>query len=159
MQQSPTYHCHIGSVGWDHPDWDSRFYPEDLPVEWRLAYYSRIYSCVYLSYAGWSQADIEALMQWIEDTPEHFRFVLEAPPGGGGADAEKLAVLASRTGLLLTAAGSEQVLWLESKPDFKQLAHRLQESNGSGHPVYIISREHDLETMEKVNSLVEMLGL
>jgi len=159
MQQSPTYQCHIGSAGWDHPDWDGSFYPEDLPVEWRLAFYSQIFSCVYLSYAAWSQAGSETLAQWVEDTPERFKFVLEAPLSEDGADAEKLAILSPRTGLLLAAAGSEQVLWLDAKPDLKQLARRLHELTLSGQPVYIISGTHNLEVMEKVKILLEVMGL
>jgi uncharacterized protein YecE (DUF72 family) len=159
MQQSPTYQCHFGSAGWDHPDWDGSFYPEDLPMEWRLAFYSQIFSCVYLSYAEWSQAGSEALTQWVEDTPERFKFVLEVPLSGAGEDKKKLAILEPRTGLLLAAAGSEQVLWLDVKPDLKQLARRFQDLTQSDQPVYIICGTHDLEKMEKVKILLEVMGL
>ena len=34
-----THRILIGSLGWQHLAWQESFYPEDLPVDWRLGYY------------------------------------------------------------------------------------------------------------------------
>ncbi len=44
----------MGSAGWERRHWEGAFYPEDLPPEWRLGYYSQVFDCVYLSYAKWA---------------------------------------------------------------------------------------------------------
>jgi hypothetical protein len=64
MEPGTTYQCYVGSVGWEARGWDTAFYPEGLPTEWRLGYYNQFYSCVYLSYAGWSNAGDETLGGW-----------------------------------------------------------------------------------------------
>jgi len=35
-----THRILIGSLGWQHDAWQGDYYPEDLPPEWRLGYYS-----------------------------------------------------------------------------------------------------------------------
>ena len=36
----------VGSYGWRHPHWRGSFYPEDLPEDWQLSYYSNEFSVV-----------------------------------------------------------------------------------------------------------------
>ena len=54
LGQTPTYQGRVGSAGWERRHWEGAFYPEDLPPEWRLGYYSQVFDCVYLSYAEWA---------------------------------------------------------------------------------------------------------
>ncbi|MFP3874820.1 MAG: hypothetical protein ACLFQT_07410 [Thiohalophilus sp.] len=35
-----THRILIGSCGWQHEAWQDSYYPDDLPPEWRLGYYS-----------------------------------------------------------------------------------------------------------------------
>lgn len=35
-----THRLLIGALGWQHEAWQESFYPDDLPPEWRLGYYS-----------------------------------------------------------------------------------------------------------------------
>lgn len=35
-----THRVLIGSCGWQHEGWQDSYYPDDLPPEWRLGYYS-----------------------------------------------------------------------------------------------------------------------
>jgi hypothetical protein len=160
MHEIPTYQCHVGSAGWDHADWVGSFYPEDLPAEWRLSYYNTSFTCTWLSYEAWSGQDAATLAQWVDDTLERFRFVLQLRPGGPVAgDAQKLALLAPRTGLLVDESSAHpQLLWLEPNPDLKRLAQRLREIDRSALPAYVISREHDLPAMTKARTLLEVMG-
>jgi len=160
MSETPTHQYHVGSAGWDHVAWAGSFYPDDLPPEWRLSYYNNFFTCTYLSYAEWSQQDPATLAQWVEDTLERFRFVLQLPRGGAApGDAHKLEVLAPRTGLLVEEGATfPQLLWLDAAQDLKSMAQRLQELAQSASPVFIVSRDHDLSAMNRVNTLLEVMG-
>ena len=160
MEKSPTYQFYLGSAGWEHPEWEGSFYPAGLPPEWRLAYYNTAFPCAYLAYEEWSGRDLQTLAGWVEDTLEHFRFVLEANPAGAtAADKARLDALAPRIGLILADSGrsDDRVIWLEGSPDLKQLAKRLQGLAARSDPFYLISRDHNLETMGRVKTLLEIL--
>lgn len=155
MEKSANCKFYTGSAGWEHPQWEGGFYPDELPPEWRLAFYNTAFPCVYLAYEAWSGRDLQTLGAWVEDTLERFRFVLEPNPAGlSDGDQARLEVLAPRIGSL-----DGQVVWLEGKPDLKRLAGELERLAGCAGPVYLISRDHDLEAMSQVKTLLEILGL
>ncbi len=69
-----------GSLGWTHAAWDNDYYPEDLPEDWRLDYYSHHFQFVLMQTDEWlhvSQGDIQ---QWLEDVNETFTFFLAIRP-------------------------------------------------------------------------------
>ena len=91
----------------------------------------------------------------MEDTLERFRFVLEPDPAGlSEGDQARLEVLAPRI-----APPDGQVIWLEGKPDLKRLAGELKRLAGGARPVYLISRDYDLEAMNQAKTLLEIMGL
>ena len=71
---------HIGTYGWDDPAWAARFYPDDLPADWRFCYYSNRLRSVIMPGATWAEADARTLAQWVEDSDREFGIVLELPP-------------------------------------------------------------------------------
>ena len=162
MTHAPTYHCLLGAIGWDHDSWVGGFYPDDMPPEWRLAFYNTAFSCVYLAHEEWAGRDLQTLAGWVADTREAFRFVLEADPAGlRDSDKIRLEVLAPRIGLILgnQAETGGRVIWLEGSPDLKKLAKDLQAFAATQEAVYVIVRDHDLETMKQVKTLLEIMGL
>jgi hypothetical protein len=89
----------IGTTGWRHEAWNSSFYPDDLPHEWRLTYYSNEFDSVLVPADYLTGADPESLHTWIEDTNESFTFFVELPLGASSAWTEKVcAPLAPRLG-------------------------------------------------------------
>ena len=76
----------IGAVDWRHPGWVGGFYPDSLPEDWWLTYYSNEFDCVLVPAAVWRAAAPE---QWCRDTPDEFRFYLRL----GAADAAEVAAL------------------------------------------------------------------
>jgi len=160
MRETPTYQFHVGSAGWDHAAWAGSFYPDDLPPEWRLSYYNNYFTCSYLSYEEWSQQNPATLAQWVEDTLERFCFVLQLPRGGAApGDAHKLELLAPRTGLSIEeGATSPRLLWFDAGDDLKSMAQRLRELAQSASPIFIVSRDRDLAAMNRVNTLLEVMG-
>lgn len=71
---------HIGTYGWDDPAWTARFYPEEMPADWRFCYYSNRLRSVVVPGATWAEADARTLAQWVEDSDPEFGLVLELPP-------------------------------------------------------------------------------
>lgn len=71
---------HIGTRGWDDPAWSGRFYPEDLPSDWRFCYYSNRLRSVIVPGAAWASAGPAPTAQWVEDSDPEFGMVLELPP-------------------------------------------------------------------------------
>lgn len=68
----------IGAVGWLRNDWIGNFYPEDLPEEWRLDFYSNQFYCVLVKqedWLEWSEDDCEEMADALEG--ESFRFIYE----------------------------------------------------------------------------------
>lgn len=168
MKKSPTYRFHVGSVGWDHDDWQGVFYPEDLPREWRLTFYNNAYSCVYLPYIDWSGREDAELSSWANDVMDRFRFVLEANPRGMSAeDLRKLAMVSSHLGVLADASGTVvplgeregRILWLEANPDLKKLAQVLLSHAKEPGEIFLISRDHDVDKMNRASTLLEVMGI
>jgi len=168
MQKSPTYRYHVGSAGWEHAAWRGTFYPEDMPEEWHLTFYNNVFSCVYLPYSEWSSHDDAELSAWNADVTDRFRFVLEVNPQGLNAeDIRKLALFFPYLGLLVDASGTTvpdsgcegRLLWLEAHTDLKALAQTLRGLEQNAGLVFLISHEHDLGVMDRVKTLLEVMGL
>jgi hypothetical protein len=105
----------IGAKGWRHASWEGTFYPDDLPVEWQLPYYSNEFDSVLVPADYLHNADPDSLQSWIEDSPENFRFFLELPVAASGAWLEKvLNTLVPRLGgVLFTDASAQQPYTVE----------------------------------------------
>ncbi|MEJ2632937.1 MAG: hypothetical protein P8011_12720 [Acidihalobacter sp.] len=100
----------VGAWDWQSPAWGEEYYPEDLPQEWRAAYYTNEFRCAGLPAAAWSAVQLRA---WREDLPEHFALWLECGPAQL-ADPEvvpALAALGSRlSGIWLGGRGDPAAL-------------------------------------------------
>lgn len=67
-----------GSVGLDVDAWQGNFYDDDLPADWRAAYYSTLLRSVLLHAKEWRKAVDQ---DWVDEVDEEFRFVLHIAPG------------------------------------------------------------------------------
>lgn len=75
----------VGARGWLHDAWAEAFYPEDLPGDWRLSYYSNEFRGVLVPADYWDWAGAEEVADWVEDVAAPFRFFLEPPAQLTGA--------------------------------------------------------------------------
>jgi hypothetical protein len=66
----------VVTCGWELPGWDRDFYPDDLPVDWRLAYFANEFPAAMVSRERWVAAGEASLVSWSQDVPEDFRFYL-----------------------------------------------------------------------------------
>ena len=63
----------IGTYGWQYDSWIGGFYPEDIPVEWQLDYYSNAYRVILVPEQAW--------LSWVEN---EFEEILDAVEGDFG---------------------------------------------------------------------------
>jgi uncharacterized protein YecE (DUF72 family) len=69
----------IGAWGFDHDGWTPAFYPEELPNDWRFAYYSNWFRALLLPAETPLRFGRAALEEWTQDADSEFRFVVELP--------------------------------------------------------------------------------
>jgi hypothetical protein len=105
----------IGATGWRHEAWEGTFYPDDLPPEWRLTYYSNEFDSVLVPADYLTGADPETLHTWVEETNESFTFFVELSLAASSAWTEKVcAVLAPRLGGIVFKAAIPSVDVIET---------------------------------------------
>ena len=63
------------------------YYPDDLPRDWRLAYFANEHIGVYLPSAVWGAFPAVRLRSWQEEVHGRFGFFLQYPPQAVGAGA------------------------------------------------------------------------
>jgi uncharacterized protein YecE (DUF72 family) len=162
MDAAPTYRVHVGAVGWEHPHWVGTFYPEDLPAEWRLAFYNQWFDCVLVPESRWIAATEEELIGWREDTLARFRFVLESSSASPQARA-RAACLGSKLGMWYPegarAEGGPRLEWLTPDEDLKELAARIQTLTRESGELYLIGRRASAAYLNRVVTLLELLQL
>jgi hypothetical protein len=100
----------LAAVGLEGPGWDSEYYPDDLPEDWRLGYYANEYPGVLIPAAVW--AEDPDVAQWLEDVSEGFVFYLQFNDRMPGADLNRALMAAEQMegclqGLILEAEGNE----------------------------------------------------
>ena len=70
---------HIGTSGFDYPEWKGRFYPPELPAARRLPYYAEHFVTVEITYTFYRMPTRALLSGWAAQVPEPFTFSLKAP--------------------------------------------------------------------------------
>jgi hypothetical protein len=140
------------------PDWSGSFYPEGMPPEWRLAYYNSQFSCVWLPHADWAGLQLAAAEEWLGDTGEAFRFLLERGEGDEACEAALLAALVPRLGLLCDAAHPD-LRWFDAGVDLRELSTWLRQRIAGDGATYLLSRDGDIATLNEVGTLLGLLGV
>jgi uncharacterized protein YecE (DUF72 family) len=67
-----------GTSGFSYKEWKGSFYPEDLPAEEMLAYYSARLPAVEINNTFYRMPKTALLEGWAAQVPPEFRFVLKA---------------------------------------------------------------------------------
>jgi hypothetical protein len=137
----------IGLVGWRHERWTGEFYPEDLPVEWRLGYYANEFRRVWVPASYLVDPDAFAPQDWCAQTDPSFRFVVELPEDWGWREVEaRLGPLLARGSTLLLpptvpAGGPWRRGGNRAVP--RQAVWSPDTGPGSGAPVGLVPAVHD----------------
>ena len=69
---------HIGTSGWQYDHWRGSFYPEDLPQDEFLAYYSERFQTVEINSSFYRVPEKKILSRWRKTVPEGFIFGFKA---------------------------------------------------------------------------------
>ncbi len=67
----------MGAYGWLHQHWLNSFYPEDLPQDWRLGYYSNEFNTVMVPAAYWQNMHLGECEDWVDEVHADFHFFIE----------------------------------------------------------------------------------
>ncbi|NOY67615.1 MAG: hypothetical protein GXP13_09455 [Gammaproteobacteria bacterium] len=65
----------VGAFGCQHENWIDTYYPEDLPEDWRLDYYSHHFNIILMPENEWLNVTEEEISQWLADVKEGFEFL------------------------------------------------------------------------------------
>lgn len=69
---------YAGTSGFSYKEWKGSFYPEDLPAAGMLRFYSARFPAVEINNTFYRLPNEATLVQWADQVPEGFRFVLKA---------------------------------------------------------------------------------
>jgi Protein of unknown function DUF72 len=103
MSEKPHTDIIVAARGWAHAAWAESFYPEDLPEDWQLSYYSNEFRGVVVPAADFAAVDPLEVERWAEDTSEDFIVYLEVedPLTDWAAFAQTIKPLGSQLGGIL----------------------------------------------------------
>jgi uncharacterized protein YecE (DUF72 family) len=70
---------HVGTSGYNYPEWKGSFYPPDLAAARMLPYYAERFSTVEINYTFYRMPTAKLVSGWAAQVPGDFRFTLKAP--------------------------------------------------------------------------------
>ncbi len=140
----------LGAMDWRHPTWVGAFYPADMPEEWRLAFYSSQFSCVWLAPESWNAVAAAEMAAWREDVHSRFRFLL-------AADETSELPLALADKATFVIPGDSRLVWFDRGSDLKALAEEIREREETPE-LFLICADGDLGQLERVRTLLELMG-
>lgn len=156
MTGGPEYDVYLGACDWRHPGWRGGFYPDDLPEDWLRAFYATQFSCVWLDAGQQRRADFsDQLAAWLAETPDSFRVLLEQ---AGADEAEAAAMPGSDRVMICSGPRAGRLIWFDRTSDLRALTERIRAALQDP-PVYLLSRDNDLGMVERVKTLLDLLGL
>ena len=79
MPPPPPARLHVGTSGYNFPEWRGSFYPPKLASAKWLEYYAQQLGTVEINYSFYRMPSVKTVAGWDAATPEAFTFVLKAP--------------------------------------------------------------------------------
>ncbi len=70
---------HVGTSGYNYPEWKGRFYPEKIAASAMLPYYAGVFDTVEINYTFYRMPTPAVVEGWAAQVPEAFTFTLKAP--------------------------------------------------------------------------------
>ena len=70
---------HVGTSGYNYPEWKGRFYPEKMAASAMLPYYAGVFDTVEINYTFYRMPTPTLVEGWAAQVPEAFTFTLKAP--------------------------------------------------------------------------------
>jgi len=155
IDNKTSFYLYSGTVGWTGNKEIDVIYPEDLPDEWRLAFYNTQFRCVYLPFDIWAKFTEPEIGALLDGVQEGFRFILESPKNNYPINKNIIKKLHGK----YIMEDEVKIHWLVPGTSMRDLAKIMQSAINSGYPLYLISREADMALLRQVNELMEVLGV
>jgi len=70
---------HVGTSGYNYPEWRGTFYPEAFPAGKMFAYYAERFGTVEINYTFYRMPTEKTTMAWRDQAPPGFMYTLKAP--------------------------------------------------------------------------------
>ncbi|PYN78673.1 MAG: DUF72 domain-containing protein [Candidatus Rokuibacteriota bacterium] len=70
---------HVGTSGYNYPEWRGTFYPDKLPASKMLAYYVERFTTVEINATFYRMPKATTVEGWAAAAPDGFTYVLKAP--------------------------------------------------------------------------------
>ena len=70
---------HIGTSGYNYPEWKGSFYPEKIKAKEMFPYYSERFHTVEINYTFYRMPTEKTTAGWREQAPAGFQYTLKAP--------------------------------------------------------------------------------
>ncbi|ROL56408.1 DUF72 domain-containing protein [Bacteroidetes/Chlorobi group bacterium Naka2016] len=70
---------YIGTSGWAFPNWVGILYPEGLPQNKWLNYYSQVFNCVEVNSTFYRLFKPATYTNWLRNVGENFKFIIKIP--------------------------------------------------------------------------------
>ncbi len=77
MAHSPL--VHVGTSGYNYPEWRGTFYPDDLSASKMFGFYSERFRTVEINYTFYRMPTVKTTTGWRGQAPEGFTYALKAP--------------------------------------------------------------------------------
>lgn len=70
---------HVGTSGYNYPEWKGTFYPSDLKTKEMFGYYAARFRTVEINYTFYRMPTAKTTGGWRDQAPDGFTYVLKAP--------------------------------------------------------------------------------
>lgn len=70
---------HIGTSGYNYPEWKGTFYPADIPAKRMFAYYAERFRTVEINYTFYRMPTTKTTQGWLDQASAGFLYTLKAP--------------------------------------------------------------------------------
>ncbi len=70
---------HVGTSGYNYPEWRGTFYPEDFPAKQMFAFYAERFRTVEINYTFYRMPTPKTTTAWLNQAPDGFTYTLKAP--------------------------------------------------------------------------------
>ncbi len=169
VSTSKTESIKLGACGWNHGHWQGRFYPDDLPVDWRLSYYANEFSAVLLTEKQWREnfLQLEAL---AFDVDGRFGFYLQSRTPLKSEEQSRLReVLGSKLGTVVNVSVSGINTEIDNEAgvavinmagqDMRSWRQWLEQHGESLQAIFLKDELLSWQQMSDFNALLELMGL
>jgi uncharacterized protein YecE (DUF72 family) len=70
---------HVGTSGYNYPEWRGTFYPAEFPAKEMFAFYSSHFKTVEINYTFYRMPTPKTTEAWLKQAPDPFTYGLKAP--------------------------------------------------------------------------------